>query len=301
MEIEMRMFFLLITALLTLPANAALNVFACEPEWGALAKELGGNDVTVYTATTAMQDPHHIQARPSLIAKMRQADLVVCTGAELEIGWLPVLLTESGNSKVQPGQTGNFEAARYVSMMEVPARLDRSEGDVHAAGNPHIQTDPRVIARVAGPMAKVMAQLDSARASDYTKREQVFQTRWAQSIKSWEAKAVPLKGVPVAVQHDAFPYLENWLGLKRVAVLEPKPGVEPSVSYLATVLEKLKSNPAKMVIRAAYQPDRSSVWLAERAGVRAVALPFTVGGDAEAGDLYGLYDDTVNRLLAALK
>jgi len=297
----MRMFFLLITALLTLPAHAALNVFACEPEWGALAKELGGSDVTVYTATTAMQDPHHIQARPSLIAKMRQADLVVCTGAELEIGWLPVLLTESGNDKVQPGQTGNFEAARHVALMEIPSRLDRSQGDVHAAGNPHIQTDPRVIARVAGPLAKVMAQLDSAKAAEYTKREQAFQIRWAQAMKTWEAKAAPLKGVPVAVQHDAFPYLENWLGLKRVAVLEPKPGVEPSVSYLATVLEKLKTNPARMVIRAAYQPDRSSLWLAERAEVRAVALPFTVGGDAEAGDLFSLFDDTVNRLLAALK
>ena len=282
-------------------AHAALNVFACEPEWGALAKELGGSDVTVYTATTGLQDPHHIQARPSLIAKMRQADLVVCTGAELEIGWLPVLLTESGNDKVQPGQTGYFEAARCISLLEVPLRLDRSQGDIHAAGNPHIQTDPRVIARVAGPMAKAMAQLDVARAADYTKREQSFQARWAQAIKTWEAKAAPLKGVPVAVQHDAFPYLENWLGLKRVAVLEPKPGVEPSVSYLATVLERLKANPAKMVIRAAYQPDRPSLWLSERAGFPAVSLPFTVGGDAEAGDLYTLFDDTVNRLVAALK
>lgn len=282
-------------------AHAALNVFACEPEWGALAKELGGSDVTVYTATTGLQDPHHIQARPSLIAKMRQADLVVCTGAELEIGWLPVLLTESGNDRVQPGQTGNFEAARYVSLMEVPLRLDRSQGDVHAAGNPHIQTDPRIFAKVAGPMARVMAQLDSARAADYAKREQAFQMRWAQAMKTWEAKAAPLKGVPVAVQHDAFPYLEGWLGLKRVAVLEPKPGVEPSVSHLATVLEKLKTNPAKMVLRAAYQPDRPSVWLAERAGIPAVSLPFTVGGDAEAGNLYSLFDDTVNRLLAGLK
>ncbi len=282
-------------------AHAALNVFACEPEWGALAKELGGSDVKVYTATNGLQDPHHIQARPSLIAKMRQADLVVCTGAELEIGWLPVLLTESGNDRIQPGQPGYFEAARYVSLMEVPSRLDRSMGDVHAAGNPHIQTDPRIIGHVAGPMAKVMAQLDSAKAADYVQREQAFEARWAQAIKGWEAKAAPLKGVPVAVQHDAFPYLEDWLGLKRVAVLEPKPGVEPSVSYLATVLEKLKTNPAKMVLRAAYQPERPSAWLSERAGIAAVALPFTVGGDARSGDLYSLFDDTVNRLLAGLK
>lgn len=282
-------------------AHAALNVFACEPEWGALTKELGGKDVTVYTATTGLQDPHRIQARPSLIAKMRQADLVVCTGAELEIGWLPVLLSESGNEKIQPGQPGYFEAARYVAMLEVPARLDRSMGDVHPGGNPHIQTDPRSFAKVAGPLARTMAHLDSANAAQYSQREQAFQARWGQAIKAWQAKAAPLKGIPIVVQHNGFVYLENWLGLQRVAELEPKPAVEPSVAYLASVLDRLKSHPARMVLRAAYLPDRSSVWLSERAGIPAVQLPFTVGGDAQAGDLYGLFDDTVNRLLAGLK
>lgn len=283
------------------PAHAALNVFACEPEWAALVKELGGEDVKVYTATTALQDPHHIQARPSLIAKMRQADLVVCTGAELETGWLPVLLSESGNGKVQPGQPGYFEAARHVALLEKPVRLDRAEGDVHASGNPHIQTDPRNIARVAGALAKSMAQADSANAADYARREQAFQTRWTQAMKAWDAKAAPLKGVPVAVQHNAFPYLENWLGLKRVAILEPRPGVEPSAPYLASVLAGLKTNPAKMVLKAAYQSGRPSAWLAERAGITAVDLPFTVGGSAKANDLYSLFDDTLDRLLEALK
>jgi zinc/manganese transport system substrate-binding protein len=298
---KLKFSFVLLSLLVAGAAHAAFNVFACEPEWAALAKELGGDDVKVYAATTALQDPHHIQARPSLIAKIRQADLVVCTGAELEIGWLPVLLSESGNNKVQPGQAGYFEAARQVPLLEVPLRLDRSQGDVHASGNPHIQTDPRVFAKVAGPMAKVMAQLDSDKASEYAKREQAFQVRWGQAMKNWEAKAAPLRGVPVVVQHDGFPYLENWLGLKRVAVLEPKPGVDPSVSYLATVLEGLKTNPAKMVLRAAYQPDRPSAWLQERAGITAVELPFTVGGSSKANDLYGLFDDTVDRLLGALK
>lgn len=282
-------------------AHAELNVFACEPEWAALVKELGGNDVRIYAATTGLQDPHHIQARPSLIAKMRQADLVVCTGAELEIGWLPLLLNESGNGRVQPGQPGYFEAARYVAMMEVPSRLDRSQGDIHAAGNPHIQTDPRTFAKVAAPLARVMAQLDAARGTDYARREQAFQARWAQAMRAWQSKAAPLKGVAIAVQHDGFPYLENWLGLRRVAELEPKPGVDPSVSYLATILERLKSSPAKMVLRAAYQSDRPSAWLSEHAGIPAVALPFTVGGDADASDLYSLFDDTLNRLLGGLK
>lgn len=297
----MKHLFFLLILVLAHPVQAALNVFACEPEWGALAKELGGDDVRIYVATTAMQDPHRIDARPSLIAKMRQADLVVCTGAELEVGWLPVLLNEAGNGKVRPGQPGYFEAARFVGLLEKPARLDRSEGDVHASGNPHIQTDPRNVGKVAGALARTLAQLDAARAAEYQRREQAFQIRWTQAIKNWEAKAAPLKGVAVAVQHKGFPYLQDWLGLNEVAVLEPKPGVEPSASHLAQVLEGLKARPARMVLRAAYMPDRASKWLAQRAGIPAVELPYSVGGSREAGDLFGLFDDTVNRLLAALQ
>lgn len=297
----MKKLFVFIALIFAYPAQAALNVFACEPEWGALAKELGGEDVKVYTATTAMQDPHRIEARPSLIAKMRQTDLVICTGAELEVGWLPVLLSESGNSKVQPGQPGYFEAARHVTLLEKPAKLDRSEGDVHAAGNPHIQTDPRNIARVASALSRALMQVDAARSDEYHRREQAFQLRWSQAMRNWETKAAPLKGVAVAVQHRGFPYLQNWLGLIEVAVLEPKPGVEPSAAHLARVLEGLKTRPAKMVLRAAYQSERPSRWLAERAGIPAVELPYTVGGSDRANDLFSLFDDTLDRLLGALK
>src|SRR5574340_408919 len=140
----------LFAALAALPAQAALRVFACEPEWGALAQELGGNRVDVAVATNALQDPHQIQARPSLIARARSADLVVCTGAELEIGWLPILLQQSGNAKIQTGQPGYFEAARYVVKLEVPQRLDRAQGDVHPGGNPHIHLSPYNIEKEIG-------------------------------------------------------------------------------------------------------------------------------------------------------
>lgn len=295
--------FALLTCLLLAggQVQAALNVFACEPEWGALVKELGGDRVKVYTATTALQDPHRIEARPSLIAKMRQADLVVCTGAELEVAWLPVLLSESGNSKVQPGRPGYFEAAQFVTLLEKPVRLDRSEGDVHAAGNPHIQTDPRNFGKVAAALARTLAQIDAEHALDYKQREQAFQLRWALAVKGWEAKTAPLKGTAIVVQHKGFPYLQNWLGLVEVAVLEPKPGVEPSVAYLSQVLSSLKNRPARMVLHAAYMPDRPSQWLAGRAGIPVVELPYTVGGSKEADDLFGLFDDTVSRLLGALK
>ena len=283
---------------LALPAQAALKVFACEPEWGALAQELGGALVEVSVATTALQDPHHVQAKPSLIARARSADLVACTGAELEEGWLPLLLQQAGNPRVQPGQPGHFAAADFVRKLDVPGQLDRAQGDVHAAGNPHIQTDPRAIAKVAAAMAARLRQIDPAHAAEYTRREADFGQRWSQALAGWTTRAAPLKGLPVVSQHAAFSYLYDWLGLKEVAVLEPKPGVEPTVSHLQSVQAALKAMPARMVLHAAYQDPRASEWLNKNAGVTLVKLPFTVGGSEGAKDLFGLFDDTVARLLA---
>jgi zinc/manganese transport system substrate-binding protein len=285
--------------MLTFPANAALRVFACEPEWGALAQELGGSLVEVSVATSALQDPHQIQAKPSLIAKARSADLLVCTGAELEVGWLPVLLQQSGNAKVQAGQPGNFAAADFVRKLDVPGQLDRSQGDVHAAGNPHIQTDPRNIARVAAALGARLQQVDAAHASQYAQRLADFSQRWEQALGRWSAQAAPLKGTSVVSQHKAFVYLYDWLGLKEVAVLEPKPGVEPTASHLQAVLASLKNSPARMTLYSAYQDPKPAEWLSKNAGVAAVKIPFTVGGSEGAKDLFGLFDDTVSRLLAA--
>jgi zinc/manganese transport system substrate-binding protein len=286
---------------LTTPAFAALAIFATVPEWGALAQELGGDTVSVYTATNALQDPHHVEAKPSLIARARKADLVVATGAELEIGWLPLVLTQAGNGKVQPGQSGYFEAASFVTTIERPTRLDRAEGDVHPQGNPHIQTDPRNIARVAAALSARMTELDPADAASYRTRYTAFDTRWRASIARWQAQAAGLRGVPVLVQHQAFSYLFDWLGMKETGALEPKPGVDPTAASLSEILTLQQRQPAKMVIRAAYQSDRASQWIAERAHIPAVALPFTVGGDPAAQDLTTLFDDTIARLVEAAR
>lgn len=292
---------LAVAALAAIPAHATLNLLACEPEWGALARELGGDKVSVYDATTAFQDVHHIQAKPSLLAKARNADLLVCTGAQLEIGWLPILLQQSGNPKIRPGQPGWFEAAAYVPMLEVPARLDRAEGDVHPGGNPHIQTDPRNIARVAGALAQRLAQVDPVNADFYQARHQDFAARWQGAVVRWEKEAAPLKGTAVVVQHKGFSYLEAWLGLKQVAALEPKPGMEPTAAHLESVLAQLQRQPAKMVLRAAYNDGRASDWLAQRTRIAVVVLPYTVGGSDKARDLFGLFDDTLQKLLQAAK
>jgi zinc/manganese transport system substrate-binding protein len=283
------------------PAYANLNVFACEPEWAALASEIGGDKVSVYSATTGGQDPHQIQARPGLIARARNADISVCTGAELEIGWLPQIILQTSNQKIRPGAPGAFEASRFVNLLEVPARLDRAEGDIHAAGNPHIQTNPNNILAVAKPLADRFAELDPANAQTYSARLADFTMRWQAAMAKWQTQAAPLKGVPIAVEHQSWIYLENWLGLKRVIALEPKPGVPPSSGYLAQVVDTLQKTPAKMVIRAAYEDDRPSLFIADKVHIPSVTLPYTVGGTDGAKNLFSLYDDTLNRLLAAAK
>ncbi len=287
-------------ASLPLNAMAALQVFATVPEWAALCKEIGGDKVDVFSATTGLQDPHRIQARPSLMARARNADLLLATGAELEIGWLPVVLRDSANPRIQPGQAGYFEAAAYVTMLEVPGRLDRAEGDVHAAGNPHIQTDPRNFLPVGAALVERLSQLAPADAAGFQSNWSRFQQRWQDAIKRWQDAAQPLRGQAIAIQHRAFPYLENWLGLQTVAVLEPKPGVEPSVAHLSRLLSQVAGKPPRMVIRAAYQSPQAAEWFAREAKVPLVVLPFTIGGSERAKDLFGLFDDTVAALLKGL-
>ena len=284
-----------------LPAQAALRVLATTPEWGALTAELGGDKVSVYTATTAFQDPHHIDAKPSLIARARSADLVVAAGAQLEIGWLPVLLQESGNSRIQPGAPGNFEAAAQLRLLEVPASVDRSLGDIHPFGNPHAHLDPHNVAIVAQALGTRLATLDAANAAYYQARTADFIGRWQTAIARWEAQASPLRGAGVVVTHRDQVYLCHWLGLTEIAAIEPKPGIPPSAGYLGQLVEKLSSTPPRMILYSAYSDPKSAEWLGARIHAPVVLLPYTVGGTPAARDLFGLFDDTVNRLTGVVK
>ena len=217
--------------LLSLPVSAKVNVFACEPEWKALAEQLGGRHINAYAATTAFQDPHYIEARPSLIAKTRQADLLVCTGAELEIGWLPVLLRQSGNAAIQADAPGYFMAAEQVERIEIPTQLDRSQGDVHASGNPHVHWDPYRLLTIAKALSNRLEIIDGDNATHYQNRYRTFEEKWNQHITSWEAVASSLKGKKVIVHHKNWSYLLNWLGIEIVGDLEPKPGLPPTSNH----------------------------------------------------------------------
>lgn len=286
---------------IALPAAAALNVFACEQEWAALAQELAGDKASVYSATTALQDVHRVEARPSLIARVRSADLLICSGSELEVGWLPLLLTQSGNTKIQPGSPGYLEASQFVPKLEIPKVVDRALGDVHPSGNPHIHLDPRNILRVADALAERLVQLDPANADAYRARANSFRARWQAAMSRWEKEAARLKGVPVVVYHKDMSYFLNWAGMREAGSLEPKPGLPPTPTHLAELVDRMKRDPARVIVYSAYNSPRAAEFLSERAGIPAVMLPFTVGGTDKAKDLFGLFDDTIGRLLAAVK
>lgn len=275
---------------------SALDIFACEPEWASLAEELGGDRVRAFSAVTGRQDVHAIEARPSLIARFRSAQLVVCTGADLEAGWLPVLLRQGANPAVRPGGRGFLEAALHVPMLDVPETLDRSQGELHPLGNPHIQLDPRNIGRVAAEMTRRLAELDPDGAEEYLSRGRDFQARWSAAIDSWEEKSASLEGMAIISHHRSWAYLVAWLGLEDAANLEPKPGIEPSTSHLATLLSTAESRGVKLIVRSSYENPRASEWLSRQTGIPAVVLPHTVGSVDGVNDLFELFAEIIARL-----
>lgn len=287
-------------ALTASPVHAKLRVFACEPEWGSLLKELGGDLIEVDVATSALQDVHQIEAKPSLIAKVRRADLTVCSGADLEVGWLPQLVRQSGNKKIAGGD-GAFFAASQVATLQKPARLDRAAGDVHPQGNPHVQMDPYRLLVVARALNARLVKLDPANTAVYQQRLATFSARWTAATKRWEAKAAPLKGRNIVVHHDSWIYLTHWLGMKQIGALEPKPGVPPTSGHLAALVQSTKSSNTLAIVRGAYQNAKASEWLSARTGVPVVSLPFTVGGDTTSKDLFGMFDSTIDKLLGAAR
>ncbi len=288
----MRISVVAILWLFSLSAHA-LNVFVCEPEWGSLVTEIAADTATVTVATTAFQDPHTLQARPSLIAAVRSADLVVCTGADLEIGWLPLLLRRAGNADIQPGSQGYFMAADFVRKLEIPQMLDRAQGDVHPQGNPHVHLDARNIRRISTALGKRLGELEPSNLATYQANLEDFQRRWSDAVARWEMDAADLAGLRLVSNHRSFSYLVNWLKLDVVATLEPKPGIPASGAQLANLLEQLEPNPPAAIIRTPYDNEKPSKWLAERIDSPETVLPYTVGGAEGVVDLFTLFDVSV--------
>ncbi|EKF75867.1 periplasmic solute binding protein [Alcanivorax hongdengensis A-11-3] len=288
---------LILGALLPLSAQASVRILACEPEWAELAREVGGDLVDVKSAIAPGQDAHHIQARPSLISQVRRADMVLCNGAELEIGWLPVLLNRGGNPAVRQAP-GLFMAADQVSRLEIPDHLDRADGDVHAKGNPHVHLDPRRVETVAGKLAERLATLDPAHAQQYRDQQAQWQQQFDAQITQLEQKAAPLKGLGLITHHRDWSYLMDWLGMRRVDELEPKPGLPPTPAHLAALVDTVKKQNVSLIL---YRPENgsdASKWLASRTSACAVEMPFSPG-EKGTTTLVSLYQRIIDTLLEA--
>ena len=281
-------------------SRATLNIFATVPEWGALAQLLGTDKVRVFVATTAQQDAHNIQARPALLARARTADLLIATGAELEAGWLPVLQRDAGNPKILPGQRGLLDASSYVQLLGILGTADRSMGHIHADGNPHIQTDARNFIPIARAITERLIVLDPAHTEHYQASLQNFLSKWEKNIERWQRMALPLSGTKVWAQHDAFLYMNAWLKLDQVGLLEAMPGVDPSIAQLGAILTRQASVRGQLILSAEYLNQNAAKWFSERAKLPLVILPFTVGGNAQSKTLEAYFDDTIERMLDGL-
>jgi len=287
--------FLLFLALST-QAQGKVNIFACEPEWASLAEEIAGGYAQVYSATTAAQDPHHIEARPSLIAKVRRADLIFCSGAELEQGWLPLLLRSAGNSKVMPGQPGYLEAALQVQRLGIPDTTLLAVGDLHSQGNPHVHLDPNRLLKVAGVLVQRLSRIDPEHATSYQENQLEFSHKLHLQMTETQPIVEMLKGKKVVVYHDNWRYLWDWLGINQVATIESTPGLPPSSGDLKKLIQRLQNQPVDMIVISTYQNERAAKWLAEKLNKPLIKLPYTVGGDEHATDLTSLYQQTLKLL-----
>ena len=279
-------------------SHAIVNIFACEPEWESLAKEIGGEKVKTFSATHANQNPHYIRARPSLISKAVKADIIFCSGASLEVGWLPLLLQKAKGS-VQSGNDGYLMASEYVKVLEKTMVADRSMGDVHPEGNPHVHLNPHNISLIAKELTKRLELIDATNQSFYRSRLDNFILRWEEAINRWEKNSSDLKGMQVVIHHKTFSYLIDWLELTEVASLEVKPGIPPTASHLKGLLQQFKSKSPDVIIRTPFDPGDGSMWLSEKINTPAIIMPYTINGNDNSADLFALFENSINLLKGA--
>jgi ABC-type Zn uptake system ZnuABC Zn-binding protein ZnuA len=284
-----------------LPATlcAALNIVATIPDFGAIAREIGGDHVQVNAIARGTEDPHFVDAKPSHLRTLNRADLLLEGGADLEVGWLPALLQSARNAKILPGGSGHLSLAEGIRMLEVPAgSVDRSAGDVHPQGNPHFWLDPANGKVMAERIARRLSELDPAHAPAYAENLRRFQSRMDEKLAEWERRLKPLRGTRVVTYHKSFDYLLNRFGFELAGTIEPRPGIEPSASHINTLVAQMKAQQVQLILVEPFRPRRTPMTIADATGARLVLIPEMVGGVPEAGDFFGLFDCVVERLTA---
>lgn len=283
--------------MLAAPAFAEVRVAATIPTLAALAREVGGAQVTVEALSLPTQDPHFVDARPSLAVTLNRADLLVMAGLQLEIGWLPVLQNGARNPTILPGGDGLLDCSTVAILKEVATGpVDRAKGDIHPGGNPHYLTDPQNAKLCAAAIAAALARIDAAHAAEYRKNAQAFSADLDAKIAGWEKRMAAVRGASVVVYHRSWIYLLDWLGLSEVGSLEPKPGIPPTPSHIAKLLGDMRAKNAKIILQESFYPDATSHLLADKTGATVIEIP---GGPA-AGKTYADWmDDLLNRIRTA--
>jgi zinc/manganese transport system substrate-binding protein len=271
-------------------------VVAAYPYIGDLVDKIGGKNVRVFTLARGDYNPHVIIPRPSFIAKVRMADLLVISGAQLEIGWLPPLLRQANNPSVHPGEQGFLDLSRFVTLIDVPAAVSREHGDVHPEGNPHFYLDPENIPILAKGIRDKLCQLDPEGAWYYQANYEEFARLWQERLGEWAEKMRVLKNARVIEYHKNYDYFLRRYNLVLAGTVEPLPGIPPTSKHVEHLEARLRAEPARFILQDVYNPDDASRYLAEKLGMDLILLPHDVGSTREAHDIYALFDELVGRL-----
>jgi ABC-type Zn uptake system ZnuABC Zn-binding protein ZnuA len=284
------------------PAAAALKVVTTTSDLGALAKEVGGDKVQVDSFAKGYQDPHFVDPKPSFILLANKADLLIVVGRELEIGWLPPLITSSRNAKIQTGAAGYLDASNNVKILEIPTgQITRAMGDVHPAGNPHYWLDPGNGRRIAAAMRDKFSELSPADKAYFAQRYSDFDKRLADAEKKWDATMAPYKGTKIVTYHRSWPNFVERFGLDVIGYVEPKPGIPPSPSHTLELIDEMKRQNVKVILVEPYFDLKTPQSIANQVGGKVLVLAPSVGGTKEATDYITLFDYDVNTLATALK
>jgi zinc/manganese transport system substrate-binding protein len=282
-------------------AGAKINVVATLPDFGSLAREIGGDNINLTVLAKPTEDPHFVDARPSFVVALRSADVLIDGGAELELGWLPPLLQNARNPKIEVGQPGRVQASQGIRLMEVPANLTRAAGDVHALGNPHFGVDPIIAKAVAQHIAQSFSAVDATNAATYQANEKKFEAAINAKLQEWGATMLPFKGQHVAAYHDSWPYFGHRFGLEIDLFLEPKPGIPPSPSHLAEVIAQMKAQKIKAIIVEPYHDRKIAERVAAATGAKVVDFGQYPGALPNTETYVKLIDKLIANLTAALK
>ena len=292
---------LVTTLAAALSAHATLNVVATLPDFGAVARTIGEDKVAVTVLAKPTEDPHFVDARPSFVVALRDADVLIDGGAELELGWLPPLLQNARNPKIEIGKPGRVIASQRIRLMNVPANVTRAAGDVHALGNPHFMTDPIIAKAVAQHIAQSFSAVDPVNAAAYAANYKKFEATINAKLQEWGAAMLPFKGQHVVAYHDSWPYFAHRFGINIDIFLEPKPGIPPSPSHLAEVITQMKAGKIKAIIVEPFQDKKVADKVATATGARVVEFAQFPGGISGTDNYVRLIDALVSRLAAALK